>query len=241
MADILLEVCVDNAEGLQAAIDGGADRIELCSALELGGLTPSYGLMKLASKAPLPVHAMIRPRGGGFVYMDSDEAAMRHDIDMARDLGLAGVVFGALTGGGQLDGELLNRLCQHAQGMDLTLHRAFDFCGPEFDAALETAINLGFHRILTSGGERTALEGLSVLERLFAKAAGRITIMPGSGVNAANIAILKSRLPLCEAHASCSKPVPMAQGPAADLGFEREGKRWTDARLVRALKVALAA
>lgn len=239
MADILLEVCIDTAEGLAAAIEGGADRIELCSALELGGLTPSYGLMKLAAKAPLPVHCMIRPRSGGFRYGEPDLAQMLHDIDLARDLGLAGVVFGVLTDDGKLDTEALDRLVRQADGMDLTLHRAFDCCGPNFDRAIDTAIELGFDRILTSGGEKTALKGLPALERIIAKAANRITIMPGSGINAGNFGLLKSRLPLTEVHASCSKLLPIALGPAAELGFARDGQRETDAGLVRALIKAM--
>jgi copper homeostasis protein len=239
VSEILLEVCVDSADGLAAAFEGGADRIELCSALELGGLTPSYGLMKLAAKVPLPVHCMIRPRGGGFCYGEADIAQMLLDIDMARDLGLSGVVFGALTDDGELDSEFLDRLVRHAEGLDLTLHRAFDCCGPDVDRAIDTAIDLGFDRILTSGGEKTALEGLPALMRIFAKAGNRITIMPGSGINAGNISQLKSRLPLTEVHASCSRPIPMARGPVADLGFVRDGQRETDTGLVRALKKAL--
>lgn len=240
MADILLEVCVDSADGLAAAIEGGADRIELCSALELGGLTPSYGLMKLAAKAPLPVHCMIRPRGGDFRFGDADLALMLHDIDMARDLGLAGVVFGALTGDGRLDIKVMERLARHADGIDLTLHRAFDCCGPDFDLAIDTAIDLGFDRILTSGGKRTALEGLDALERIFAKAGNRITIMPGSGINAANAAQLLAKLPVKEVHASCSKTIPPTDSPEKKLGFTGDMARMTDATSVRALKVALA-
>jgi copper homeostasis protein len=120
--------------------------------------------------------------------------------------------------------------------MDLTLHRAFDCCGPDFDIAISTAIDLGFDRILTSGGEKTALEGLDALERIFAKAGNRITIMPGSGINAGNVGQFKSRLPLTEVHGSCSKLVPMLQGPAANLGFVRDGRRETDVGLVRVLK-----
>lgn len=241
MADILLEVCIDTADGLAAAIEGGADRIELCSALELGGLTPSYGLMKLAARAPLPVHCMIRPRGGGFSYGDADLAHMRHDIDMARDLGLAGVVFGVLTDDGKLDTEALQSLARQANGMDLTLHRAFDCCGPDFDLAINTAIDLGFDRVLTSGGENTALEGLAALERIFAKAGNRITIMPGSGINADNVAAIASRLPVREIHTSCSTAFPVSANAEKRLGFATEHARQTDAVKVRALKAALAA
>lgn len=240
MADILLEVCVDNANGLAAAVDGGTDRIELCSSLELGGLTPSYGLMKLAAKAPLPVHCMIRPRGGDFTYTEADLGQMLHDIDMARDLGLTGVVFGALADDGKLDSVFLDRLVRRADGLDLTLHRAFDCCGPDFDRAIDTAIDLGFDRILTSGGEKTALEGLPALERIFNKAGNRIIVMPGSGLNMSNVGKLVATLPVREVHASCSKDMACPEGPEKRLGFTGNDVRKTDADTVRSLKAALA-
>ena len=239
MAEILLEVCVDSAAGLMAALEGGADRIELCSALELGGLTPSFGLMKFAARQPLPVYAMIRPRAGDFVFDANELAIMRDDIAMARESGLAGVVLGVSRSDGRVDAEMLGYLVEHSYGLGLTLHRAFDCAGPNFSFALETAISLGFERILTSGGELSATEGLAVLEQLFEQSAGRISIMPGAGIHAANARLLKARLPLREVHGSCSKPMPSAHGLAANLGFAHDGQRETDAALVRALKVAL--
>lgn len=238
MADILLEVCVDNAEGLQAALDGGADRIELCSALELGGLTPSFGFMRLAAKASVPVYAMIRPRAGDFVFGSQDVAVMLDDIDMARRAGLAGVVLGANLEDGRLDEALLAGLVSHAQGLGLTLHRSFDRTGPEFGNALETAIDLGFERILTSGGAPSAIEGVDVLQRLFTQAAGRIVIMPGAGVNTGNSDQLVERLALTELHGSCSGIMPDS---ANKTGFSNNGRKQTDANLVRALKAKLAA
>lgn len=239
MADILLEVCVDSAAGLQAAVDGGADRIELCSALELGGLTPSFGVMKQAARIPLPVYAMIRPRSGDFAFNDNDLAIMRDDIAMAREAGLAGVVLGVSLDNGQLNADLLSILVDHSYGLGLTLHRAFDCTCPNFSEALETAIELGFERILTSGGASSAIGGVQVLERVFEQAKGRISIMPGAGINAENVGMLRAHLPLREVHGSCSHPVRIALGPAADLGFAREGQRETDEGLVRSLKAAL--
>lgn len=238
MSDILLEVCIDDAAGLAAAVDGGADRIELCSALELGGLTPSFGLMKQAARVSLPVHAMIRPRGGDFVFDANDLAVMRDDIAMAREAGLAGVVLGASLPDGRLDVAMLAELIDQAHGLDLTLHRAFD-CAPDQLQALETAIELGFDRILTSGSALSALDGLAALERLFAQAKGRIIIMPSAGIHAGNVAQLLSRLPLTEVHASCSAPVPQKQDAAADLGFARPSQRQTEVSAVRKLKAAL--
>lgn len=234
----MLEVCVEDPEGVQAAVLGGADRIELCSALGVGGLTPSAGFMKWAAGCGVPVFAMIRPRAGGFVYGTAEVAMMRADISAARAAGLAGVVLGATKPDGMPDEGLLRLLIADAGGMGLTLHRAFDLC-PDKAAGLETAVTLGFQRILTSGGAVTAERGLAVLDRLFALAGGRIGIMPGAGITAATVAALRARLPLGEVHSSCS--VPVASPPAvAALGFDGPARRRTDAGLVRALKAALA-
>lgn len=232
----LIEVCVDSADGLAAAIDGGADRIELCSALSVGGLTPSRGLMERAARSPVPVFAMIRPRDGDFVYAARDVAVMLADIDAARNAGIAGVVFGANLPDGRLDLAVLRDLIAAAQGMGQTLHRAFDLA-PDLDRATEDAIALGIPRILTSGGAITAIQGKAVLQRLFARAAGRIAIMPGSGINARTVAVLR-HLPLAEVHASCSASVPVAERAVA-LGFAGPLRRQTDAGELRALRAAL--
>ncbi len=229
MADILLEVCVDSAESLRAAIAGGADRIELCSALEIGGLTPSLGFLRLAGDMPVPVHALIRPRAGGFDY-DADEVdQMVEDIRAARDTGLAGVVIGALRGD-VLDLESLMRLKAAAGPMSCTLHRAFDLCADPF-AALDQSVSIGLDRILTSGQAVTAMEGSALLARLFGHADGRIGILPAAGITDWSVGAL-SILPLTEVHASCSVP-----GPKAPLGFG--AARVTTVAGVRALKAAL--
>src|SRR5690606_28852103 len=126
MSRILLEVCVADAESLDAAITGGADRIELCSALEVGGLTPSPGLMRLAAAAPLPVYAMIRPRSGVFAFGSRETQIMLDDIATVREAGLAGVVLGASWPDGRLDADLLAKFTQASAGLGKTLHRAFD-------------------------------------------------------------------------------------------------------------------
>ena len=241
MSDIVLEVCVDSAEGLAAAIEGGADRIELCAALELGGLTPDPGLMAIAASCPVPVHVMIRPRGGSFIYGTADEKQMWLAIDTVRDIGLAGVVFGALTPDMQLDQALLTRLGQHAAGLDRTLHRAFDCTGPDFSASLSTAISLGFDRVLTSGGQTSALAGLPVIETLFSAAGGKIAIMPGSGITAENAGAFVQRLPLREIHASCSVSLPQTQNEASRLGFTTASIKQTSANKVSTLKATLRA
>lgn len=236
---ILLEVCVDSPQGLAAAIAGGADRIELCAALETGGLTPSPGLMALAATAPIPVYAMIRSRPGDFVYDAADMAAMLADIDAVRAAGLKGVVLGANSADGSLDSEVLSRLVARSQGLGMTLHRAFDLAGPDFAAAIDIAVALGFERILSSGGETTALKGLDALAACFAHATNRIAIMPGSGVNLATLDAIRQRLPFREIHSSCSTSGGSTSAKAVALGFVAQNPKRTDVDIVRGLKAAL--
>lgn len=236
---VLLEICVADAASLEAAIAGGADRIELCSALELGGLTPSPGLMRLAAEAPIPVYAMVRPRAGDFVFSAREGELMLADIEAVGAAGLAGVVLGASRPDGRLDEALLSRLHGHAQGLGSTLHRAFDLV-PEPLEALETAIALGFERILTSGGALTAPAGLEVLLRLHQAARGRIGIMPGSGLTATNIAALLTALPVAQVHSSCSAPGEPWHPDAIRLGFASGVPRRTEAAIVRVFRQAMA-
>jgi copper homeostasis protein len=239
MLDVLLEVCVDNAAGLEAAIAGGADRIELCSALSLGGLTPSAGFMALAARAPIPVYAMIRPRAGDFIYTPAEIEQMGIDIATARAAGLRGVVLGAMHADGRLHQDQLATLVGAAAGLGLTLHRVVDVLTEPAESWLDAAIQLKFERILTSGGEASALAGLPRLKHLVAQARGRIVIMPGAGVTAKNVGKFRDELASTEVHASCSRPDTVAAGKTATLGFSPDNARQTDAGLVRALKMAL--
>lgn len=235
---MLLEVCVEDIVGLDAAIAGGADRIELCSALAVGGLTPSAGLMAAAAGKPIPAYAMIRPRAGSFVYSAEEVAVMEADIDTARRLGVPGVVLGASLADGRLDEKTLATLAARADGLGKTLHRAFDLV-PDIEEAVELAISLGFERILTSGLEKTAVEGIDALERAISAAAGRISVMPGSGVNVATVDRLVPRLAISEIHASCSVADPAADERLVALGFVTPGARRTDTATVAALKAKL--
>lgn len=237
---VRLEVCVGDPESLAAAIEGGADRIELCSALELGGLTPTPGLLALAARSPVPVYALVRPRGGGFVFSAPERDAMRADIAAIRAAGLAGVVLGASQMDGSLDTEALRELTAASAGLGRTLHRAFDLV-PDIPAAVETAVALGFERILTSGRARRAIDGAADLARAHAAAAGRIAIMAGSGLGPRNVAALLERVPLGEVHGSCSRPVGEADPHAARLGFGGAVPRRTEAREVRRMKATLRA
>jgi copper homeostasis protein len=234
-----LEICVDTPAGLAAAIEGGADRIELCSALALGGLTPTPGLMHLAARAPVPVYAMIRPRAGSFRWSADEVEAMRAEIRAVRAAGLAGVVLGASREDFTLDAPMLDLLLGEARGLGATLHRAFDLV-PDRAAALETAVALGFERILTSGGATTAPEGAAALGELMNRAGGRIAIMAGSGVRAETVAGLLDA-GLREIHASCARPPPVQPDSALlRFGFASAGQTETGMEAVRALRRALA-
>ncbi|UWU14574.1 copper homeostasis protein CutC [Rhizobium sullae] len=235
---VLLEVCVDSPKGLAAAIEGGAGRIELCSALELGGLTPAAGLMKAATSAPIPVYAMIRPHAGPFIFDAVDEDAMMADIDAVRAFGLAGVVLGANRPDGTLDMPLIRRLKANAAGLGSTLHRAFDLV-PDADVALEQAVELGCERILTSGCTPRAMDGLETLRCLSAKAAGRISIMPGSGVRPGNVAEILRATGAREIHGSCSSPAATMDPRAISFGFEVPGSYRTDTAVVRQMRQAI--
>lgn len=237
---VLLEVCVDSVDGLDAAIAGGADRIELCSALDLGGLTPTPGLIAAAARASVPVYAMIRPHARSFAWTPADAAAMRAEIDAVRAAGLAGVVLGAALPDGALDVTLLETLRARAPGLGATLHRVFDLV-PDPAAALEAAIALGFERILTSGGAVRAEDGLTQLAALARQAQGRIGIMPGSGVSAANVVRIVQGVGAKEVHASCRETLAHDVGRGVELGFFPARQSVTSLSAVQTLKRALAA
>ena len=199
----MLEVCASNLASALAAEQAGADRIELCSALSVGGLTPSYGLTEhVFTTTLLQVMVLIRPREGDFVYTAREVQVMEQDILALRSL-CTGLVFGALTPRGDVDLPVMRRLMQAAQGLPVTFHRAFDRCRDPF-AALEQIIDLGCRRILTSGQQPSAAQGIDLLRQLRQRAAGRIIIMPGGGVTPDNAADILARTGCTEIHASCS-------------------------------------
>lgn len=185
----LIEVCANSVESAVKAQEGGAYRVELCAGIPEGGTTPSYGEIAVARKllAHTRLHVIIRPRGGDFLYSPHEEEIMAHDIDMATRLGADGVVIGCLKADGSIDTDMAGRLLEHVgKGMSVTFHRAFDMCRDPM-GALEQIVGLGIDRILTSGQEATAEQGIPLLRQLVERAAGRIVIMPGCGVNAGNI------------------------------------------------------
>ncbi|WIY23662.1 copper homeostasis protein CutC [Parasedimentitalea psychrophila] len=228
----MLEVCVDTIDGVMAAMQGGAGRVELCSSLSEGGLTPSAGLMRAAADLPIPCYAMIRPRGGLFGFSEAEARVMLADIAMVHEAGLAGVVLGAQAEDGGLNMPLLRRMLAAATGLGTTLHRVIDVV-PAPLLALGQAIDLGFDRVLTSGAEPFAQDGAELITQMVTQAAGRISIMPGCGLTAANVAAVMARTGVQEVHAACNVPVP---GGAAFSDFDPPGGRYqTSESQVRAM------
>lgn len=199
----LFEVCANSVESCIAAQAGGADRVELCAGIPEGGTTPSYGDILVAREAlqRTRLHVIIRPRGGDFLYSPLEQRIMLADIDNARRLKADGVVFGCLTPDGDIDRPLMEQLMEAAQSMSVTFHRAFDVCRHP-QQALEDIIALGCDRILTSGCQATAEQGIPLLKELQQQAAGRITLLAGCGVNENNIARIALETGIHEFHFS---------------------------------------
>ncbi|WP_406700455.1 copper homeostasis protein CutC [Singulisphaera sp. Ch08] len=185
--NVVVEICVEGIESALAAHTGGTDRIELCENLAVGGVTPSMGSIALACRRlAIPVHVLIRPRGGDFVYTDAEFEVMQHDIAMAKSLGAAGVVFGLLRPDRSLDHERLAHLMTVSHPLDVTFHRAFDEMNNPLEA-VEALVSLGVERILTSGGAVRAVDGLIRLAEFSQQAAGRIAIAAGGRITEADL------------------------------------------------------
>lgn len=199
-----LEIIGFTIEGCIAAQKAGANRIELCSGPGEGGTTPSYGFIKVArEKLSIDLYVMIRPRGGDFLYSDEEFEIMKSDVLLCKQLGCDGIVTGILTRDGKIDIKRNKELVTLAAPLKATFHRAFDRVSNPAEA-LEDVINSGFERILTSGGVPKASDGAKNLANLITQAAGRISIMPGSGVNASNIISLAKSTKAIEFHSSAS-------------------------------------
>lgn len=235
-----LEICCGTWASAQAAAQGGAHRIELCSALSEGGITPSVGLLKkaLTLKHLLNVHVLIRPRSGDFVYTSDEVELMCTDIRMAVSLGADGVVIGALTPDGDVDREVCRQMVLAANGVQhITFHRAFDMCR-DADAAMQQIIDLGCDRILTSGLAPTAEAGIPMLKHLVERAAGRISIMPGSGVGVGNARAILLQTGANEIHASARSIVHSTMryhNPTVNMGVagqDEYSRLETDSQIV---------
>lgn len=207
MKDYKVEICTNSVASSIEAQRGGAYRVELCAAIPEGGTTPSYGEIVVArEELDIKLNVIIRPRSGDFLYSDVEHRAMLHDIKICKALGVDGVVFGCLTADGEVDMERNRELMEAAKGMSTTFHRAFDMSKDLFDS-LEKIIELGFDRILTSGGQAKAHDAMDVLKQLIDQAGDRIIIMPGSGVTEENIAEIERNTGAVEFHFSARKPV----------------------------------
>ena len=184
---MLIEACVESVESAVAAENGGAKRVELCAALLEGGLTPSAGAIALArEKLRIGLHVIIRPRGGDFLYTDDEHAVMLRDIDAVKKAGADGVVIGVLDVNAQVDEARTRELVERARPMSVTFHRAFDMTRDPL-AALETLVDIGVDRILTSGQEESAMAGLELLRDLVKRAGDRIIIMPAGNIHESNV------------------------------------------------------
>ncbi|CAJ0600126.1 unnamed protein product [Cylicocyclus nassatus] len=203
-----LEICVDSFESAENAIRGGADQLEVCSALSLGGLTPSIGLVRRirAAYPKMPLLVMLRPRGGDFVYTDDEILVMEEDLRCMRLAGATGYVFGVLESDGTLDMARCERLIHLAQPAPCTLHRAFDLT-KDWRETIEQAIKAGFKTILTSGHAPLAIDGTTRLKKIHQEADDRINILVGSGVNSQSLPTLLAETNCSWFHGSASVPV----------------------------------
>lgn len=240
MSSAILEVAANSVASALAAEAGGAARVELCAALELGGLTPSRATIALAcERLRIPVHVLIRPRAGDFVYDQLECEVMRRDIENCKALGCAGVVIGALDANGDIDVPHCRTLLDAARGLSVTFHRAFDFARDPL-AALDAIVALGGSRLLTSGQADDALTGAPLIRRLIEHAQERIVVMPGGGVTVHNIAAIRDATGAREFHASAKLRVASRMhGASSRIGDMDAGDWQTDADEVRARVAAL--
>ncbi|MFK4810084.1 copper homeostasis protein CutC [Devosia sp. ZW T5_3] len=200
-----IEICVEGIDGLVAAQQAGADRVELCASLLEGGLTPSLGVVREALRVgTIPFHVIIRPRGGDFLYSELEFASMIEDVKAMRDLGVVGVVIGCLTAGGEIDEARTKALVDAARPMKVTCHRAFDMTR-DYRAAIEALVRAGVDRVLTSGQRDTAVEGIDILKDTAAIADGRIVVMACGALDQGNIAQVRRATGVDEMHFAALK------------------------------------
>ena len=241
MQKTLIELCVEGIDGFLAAQEAGADRVELCASLVEGGLTPSLATIRAAVKAAkIPVHVIIRPRGGDFLYSETEFETMVEDIKALRSEGVSGVVIGCLTPDGKIDETRTKTLVEAARPMSVTCHRAFDMTA-DAGEALEALIRCGVDRVLTSGQRDTAPEGLAILKSANEQAAGRIVIMGCGALDAHNIRDVRDGAGLTELHFAALKTVPSGmafRNPHVGMGGTEKDREYeltlTDRDAVRA-------
>ena len=217
MKNILLEVCIDSVESALAAERGGAQRVELCSGLLEGGLTPTQGLVEQVVEAvSIDVMVILRPRGGDFLYNTYERRTISRDLRRLSTLGIKGVVFGALLADGSIDSNLSKRIREEASDLDFTFHRAFDMCADPIKG-LEDLLHIGIPRLLTSGLAASAVEGKEVIKSLVDRANGELCVMAGGGITPQNVSSLVEFTGVGEIHATCRK------AERSGMKFIREG------------------
>ena len=224
----LIEICVEGIDGLLAAQAAGADRVELCASLIEGGITPSLGTVRAAlDQATVPFHVMVRPRGGDFLYSETEYTSMLADVSALRDLGVPGVVFGCLNADGTIDEKRMGELTQAAGSLNVTCHRAFDMTRDPVEA-IEALVRSGVDRVLTSGQRDTAIEGIDILRQTHEAARGRIVIMACGALDETNVAQVLRGSGADELHFAALHTVPSGmafRNPHVGMGgtaIERE-------------------
>jgi copper homeostasis protein len=243
---VLIEVCVDSVASAVAAERGGAQRIELCSDLLEGGITPSLGLLQaVRAGISLPLHVIIRPRGGDFCYSEEEFDIMQRDSEIAKRAGADGIVLGILLPSGRVDIARMRLLTELARPMSVTFHRAFD-TSADLQNSLEDVCQTGVDRLLTSGGEPDCLQGTDAISKLVRSARGRIHIMAGGGINVGNVAHILQRTSVTEIHVGLATAVPspmLVRNARVSLG-KAPGREYQRAQVleesVRELKRAIA-
>jgi len=209
MQTITFEICANGIESMLIGQVSGATRIELCENLEIGGITPSYGCLQLASGFKnIPVHVLIRPRGGHYCYSKHEQEQMLRDIELVKSMGFEGIVIGALKPDGNLEMHALNALVKAASGLRLTFHRAIDACMNPLEQ-LSKIIDLGFDTVLTSGGFPEARQGASIIAKMHEKYGRQIEVMAGGGILAGNVIDLLRMTKINAIHLSAKQKLPL--------------------------------
>lgn len=243
MQKYVIEIATSDFSTTQSAVEGGADRIELCANLAEGGTTPSYGQLKKCRESfAVPLFPIIRPRGGDFLYTAEEFEMMLSDVRLCKELRCDGIVTGLLNADGTIDIKRTSKLVDAAYPLGVTFHRAFDRCRDPFEA-LEQLIDIGCERILTSGQQPAAPEGVELIARLNEAAAEQIIIMPGSGVRKENIKMLAEKTGCSEFHSSLREKIKSTMHfihPAFADSSESYQNNHINADDVRALKLMLA-
>jgi copper homeostasis protein len=242
MARVLLEICCGSIDDAIEAEKGGADRVELCSALFLGGLTPSFGTIQEAKRRlKIPVVVMVRPRGGGFAYSEAEMASMERDAEAAVEAGADGVVFGILQADGRIDIARCKKIRELIGKRQAVFHRAFDVTPDPFEA-LEQLVDLGITRVLTSGQKDSVPEGVELIRKLMDRAGERIEILPGGGIQSWDVKKMIERTGCAQVHLTAWKTVSDTSTQArAGITFggalhpPEDRFQMTDAEMVRRL------